>query len=202
MNRLCEPRFSCSRAWKSAMKCSGTSCTSTSKPTSPSTLKPAALGIERRARAELHGVRGDGEVGLADQARVVARAQRDGDALERGQPAGGAKCGLKPAHREHEARPVAEARAQRRRSGDRELVREARVDQHRIDRGGAGIEVDDAHRLQVQADEIVVGRRQQRADAARARAAAGAHPNSRISARSISTSVGVNQPILARSPSR
>ena len=43
MNRLCEPRFSCSRAWKSAMKCSGMSCTSTSKPTSPSTLKPAAL---------------------------------------------------------------------------------------------------------------------------------------------------------------
>ena len=43
LNRLCEPRFSCSRAWKSAMKCSGMSCTSTSKPTSPSTLKPAAL---------------------------------------------------------------------------------------------------------------------------------------------------------------
>ena len=40
LNRLCEPCLSCTEAWKSAMKCSGAREISTSKPTSPSTLKP------------------------------------------------------------------------------------------------------------------------------------------------------------------
>ena len=41
-------------------------------------------GVERRPRPELHRVGGDGEVGLAQQARVGPGAQRDGHALERG----------------------------------------------------------------------------------------------------------------------
>ena len=40
MNRLLEPCLSCTEAWKSAMKCSGAIWISTSKPMSPSTLKP------------------------------------------------------------------------------------------------------------------------------------------------------------------
>ena len=73
-----------------------------------------------------------------------------------GTVAGGAKRGLKPPDREHEARTFAEPGAQRRRAGDRELVREARINEHGIDRRGALIEIDDAHRLHVEAHEIVV----------------------------------------------
>ena len=166
MNRLCEPRFSCRRAWKSAMKCSGMSCTSTSKPTSPFDAEAGGAGVERRAGAELHRVGRDREVGLADQPRVVAGAQRDRDALERRAVGRRREARVEPADRQDEARPAAEAGAQRRGSGDGKLVGEPRVHQHGVDRGRAVVEVDDAHRLEVEADEIVVGRRQLRADAA------------------------------------
>ena len=114
--------------------------------------------------------------------------------------AGGAKRGLKPPTASTKLGPVAEAGAQRRRAGDRELVGEPRIDQHRVDRGGAGVEVDDADRLEVEAHEVVVGRRQQRADAAE-REQPRARRRTRGSAPGpCSTSVGVNQPILASEP--
>ena len=124
--------------------------------------------IGLRARAELHGIGGDREVRRAGQPRVVARRQRNRDALELGQISRRRELRMQTADRKHEARarPRAPARAQRHRASQRIGVRELRIDQHRIDRRGARIEVEHPDRIELQADQVVVGRRQERADTA------------------------------------
>ena len=184
------------------MKCSGTSCTSTSKPTSPSTLKPAALGVERGARAELHGVGRDREVGLADQPRVVAGAQRDRDALERREAGGRREARVEPADRQHEARRRRRSPA---RSGGRPVIGNWCASRESTSTASIAA-VPSSKSMTPIASRLrrtrsLSARRQQRGDAAQ-REQPRARPNSRISARSIRISVGVSQPILARSPRR
>ena len=102
------------------MKCSGTSCTSTSKPASPTTQQAGGAGVERNAGAlsctVLDVIR---EVGSRHQA---AGCRRELGAIAtrfdaRASPAGAAQARVEPADRQDEARPVtSEAGAQGRRT--------------------------------------------------------------------------------------
>ena len=86
-----------------------------------------------------------------------------------GKPAGGVKRVMHAADREREAARRCPARAQCRRAGEREAMQQPRVDEQRIDRHRALIEIEEADRIQIQAQQIVVRARQDRRSCDRAR---------------------------------
>jgi hypothetical protein len=119
--------------------------------------------IELRARAELHGVRGDREIGFAGEARVVARRERDRDARELRQVGRWREARMQTADGQHERRPRtrAPARPQRHGASQRIRVREPRIHQHAVDRHRALVEVDHTDRVDVDTNDVVVARWQQ-----------------------------------------
>ena len=131
-------------------------------------------GVELRARAELHGVGGDREVGLAGEPRIVARRERNRYARELGEIGRRREARVQSADGEHEGRPRARtpARAQRHRAGQRVRVREPRIDEHAVDRGVALVEIDHADDVDVDPHQIVVRRRQAASSRVPARAIA------------------------------
>ena len=93
---------------------------------------------------------------LPDASAIVTRSSV-------GNPAGAAKRGCSPPTARTKSSLPAHRARERGRARDRELVHEARADEHRVDRERAGVEVHHPDGVQRQPDEIVVRRRQQRA---------------------------------------
>ena len=105
--------------------------------------------VQRGAGAELHGVGGDREVRLADQLRVVAVGEGDGDPRQGGEAGRGGEARVETADGEGEAADAGGA-AERRRAGEREAAAQLGVDEHGVEGGGAGAEVEHADGVEVE----------------------------------------------------
>ena len=108
-------------------------------------------GVQLGGGAELDGVGGDREVGVAAEARVVASAERDVHARQVGQPLGRGEARVESADRHDERRAGAatQLRPQRHRPRQRELLRQAGVHEHSVDRHVALVEVQYAEHIEV-----------------------------------------------------
>jgi hypothetical protein len=122
-------------------------------------------GIQLRTRTELNRVGRDREVGFARQPRIVAGRERNRDALQRWEILRRREPRIEPADRHHEVATSGQhARAQRHLAGEHELLRQARIDQHSVDRDRHAVHVEHTERVHLQAHQIVLLRGQQRLD--------------------------------------
>src|SRR5690242_18744175 len=154
-----------------------------------------------RMRAELDGVRGECEIRVCGEARVVACGETQCDAIERWKTRGRRERMMHAADGECEAAWRSPARAQGARTRERKTMQQPRVDEQRIDRDRALIEVEDADRIEIEPQQIVVHARQDRghptSTTKRLRP-----PSSMIRSRFASMSVGMPQRSCTIRPNR
>ena len=122
-------------------------------------VEAAGLGIELDPRAVLHGVGGDGEIGLHGEARIVAGQQSDGHARHVAQVGRDvAEGGMEAADRNDQHRAGAPADPQRHVAGEREADQMA-VEQAGVEPDQPAVEIDAAGEIHLQRQQRqVLGR--------------------------------------------
>ncbi len=121
-------------------------------------LNPHADAYSEALGAELHRVGGDRDVRLADQLRVVAVGERHRHPRQRREPGRRGEAGVEAADGEGEAADAGHP-AERRRAGEREAAAQLGVDEHGVEGGRAGAEVEHADGVEVELhDPDLVGR--------------------------------------------